>query len=31
MLLFNNGAGYCVFNDAAVATNYLKKKDMQKI
>ena len=23
---FNHGAGYCVFNDVAVAANYLKKK-----
>ena len=28
---FNYGAGYCVFNDTAVAANYLKKKGMQKI
>ena len=27
---FNNGAGYCVFNDTAVATNYLKKKGYAK-
>ena len=29
---FNNGAGYCVFNDVAVAANYLKyKKKINKI
>jgi len=29
---YNNGAGYCVFNDVAVAANYLKyKKKIQKI
>ena len=29
---FNNGAGYCVFNDVAVAANYLKyKKNIKKI
>ena len=29
---FNNGAGYCVFNDVAVAANYLKyKKKIKKI
>ncbi len=29
---FNNGAGYCVFNDVAVAANFLKyKKNMKKI
>ncbi len=27
---FNNGAGYCVFNDTAVAANYLKKKGYAK-
>ena len=27
---FDYGAGYCVFNDTAVAANYLKKEDMQK-
>ena len=27
---FECGAGYCVFNDVAVATNYLKKKVTQK-
>ena len=27
---FDYGAGYCVFNDTAVAANYLKKKGMQK-
>ena len=25
---FHYGAGYCVFNDVAVAANYLKKKDL---
>ena len=29
---FDNGAGYCVFNDVAVAANYLKyKKNIKKI
>ena len=29
---YNNGAGYCVFNDVAVAANYLKyKKKIKKI
>ena len=29
---FNNGAGYCVFNDVAVAANFLKfKKNIKKI
>ena len=27
---FNYGAGYCVFNDTAVAANYLKRRGMQK-
>ena len=27
---FNCGAGYCVFNDVAVATNYLKNKEYAK-
>ena len=27
---FNFGAGYCVFNDVAVATNYLKNKNYAK-
>ena len=27
---FNYGAGYCVFNDVAVAANYLKKRDLAK-
>ena len=27
---FNFGAGYCVFNDVAVAANYLKKKGYAK-
>jgi len=27
---FDFGAGYCVFNDTAVATNYLKKKEYAK-
>ena len=27
---FDFGAGYCVFNDTAVAANYLKNKNMQK-
>ena len=27
---FNCGAGYCVFNDVAVAANYLRNKDTQK-
>ncbi len=27
---FNNGAGYCVFNDVAVAANYLKKRGFAK-
>ncbi len=30
MRLFECGAGYCVFNDVAVATNYLKKKGYAK-
>ena len=27
---YNFGAGYCVFNDVAVAANYLKKKRIRK-
>ena len=27
---FNYGAGYCVFNDVAVAANYLKKRNLAK-
>ena len=27
---FDYGAGYCVFNDTAVAANYLKKKGYAK-
>ena len=27
---FDYGAGYCVFNDTAVAANYLKKRGLQK-
>ena len=27
---FDCGAGYCVFNDVAVATNYLKNKNYAK-
>ena len=27
---FNEGAGFCVFNDVAVGARYLQKKDMQE-
>ena len=30
MLHFDCGAGYCVFNDVAVAANYLKNKSYAK-